>query len=250
MYVTSTPQKRSGLAIFQFAQLRFALTFTVFLLTSCVSGSPPYLSDNWTKQSSEIQGSTRDSATPRLQVFITYSGLISSHTALRLVDFNGQVIFWDPAGGYGRFDDDWRAQYGDLLQTTERSQDLIVTNPPDVSMFTTWRWTIHDTKVEIFEWDLSRSQATYLRNALLNGTNKDYKIQGFSTLTYPLFCTMATSDFLRQFGSPIIRLPKQYFFPHNLAKALYSQSPSNIRVLTRDGQKTVYTPHGPKSARQ
>ncbi|WP_454060965.1 hypothetical protein [Candidatus Nitrospira salsa] len=224
--------------------------FQIAMLSGCVVGPAPYLPHDWISHSHELIDGPNQSTRARLQVFITYSGLETSHSALRLVTSKGQVIFWDPGGDYGRFDDDWDAEHGSFPEGTRRGNDLILANPPTVDSFAHWRWTLHDTSLEVFEWDLADLQARQLRQVLLYGTDDTHPAGSFSTWTYPMFCTMATSDFLKRFASPMIQLPQQYFFPDTLAKALYTQSPSRVHVYTQDGTKAVYSSPGPTSVRQ
>ena len=229
--------------------IRLVLIFQFAALCGCVVGPAPYLPQDWIPHPGEF-ASVSQTPHSKLQVIVTYSGFESSHSALRLVTSEGGVTFWDPGGDYGRFDDDWNAQYGPMAEDIRRDNDLILSNPPDIGTFVRWRWTLEDTSVEVFEWDLSELRAQELRHILLKGTDDTHPSGSFSTWTFPLFCTMATSDFLQRFVSPLIQLPERYFFPDNLARVLYTQSPSRVRVFTWDGQKTVYTPPGTRSVRQ
>jgi hypothetical protein len=36
-----------------------------------------------------------------------------------------------------------------------------------------------------------------------------------------MFCTVSLSDFLHRFAGTILTVPKSFFFPHNLAYAVY-----------------------------
>jgi len=224
------------------------ICFQMMMVSGCVVGPAPYLPHDWTSPPYET-GDQQDQPPPaRLQVFITYSGLETSHSALRLMTNDGRVVFWDPGGDYGRFDSNWNAKHGSFPKGTRRDNDLVLSNPPTIKTFAQWRWTLHDTSLEVFEWDLDDTQARQLQQVLLYGTDDAHPAGRFSTWTYPMFCTMATSDFLKRFASPMIQLPQQYFFPDTLAKALYTQSPSRVHVYTRTGAKTVYSPPRPTSA--
>ena len=238
-YVSLTPGKMT--AIFLFLSSEF--------LAGCVVGPAPHLPQGWISHSVGTPIFIENTKS-KLQVFITYAGFEPSHSALRLIASNGDAIFWDPGGDYGRFDDEWDAQYGPLPEGIQRKNDLILTHPPNVETFTRWRWTLHDTSVEVFEWELSELRVQELRDILVKGTDATHPAGSFSSWTFPLFCTMATSDFLRRFASPMIQLPERYFFPDTLAQALYTQSPSRVRVSTVDGQQMVYFPSDPTSVRQ
>ncbi len=219
--------------------------FIICLLSSCAFRAAPHLPATWIKQLPIVQTTTQPIHQARLQVFVT-----DTHTALRLESADKPVIFWDPGGEYGLSDYDWGAQYEPLPEGIKRDNDLIVSNPPDLTTFVNWRWIVEDGTVEVFEWDLPGSQAQRLRHVLLHGADDTHPAGSFSTWTFPLFCSIATSDFLRRFVSPTIQLSEAYLFPENLAKALYAQSPSRVRVFTIDGQKVVYVPPGPTSVRQ
>ena len=214
-------------------------------LSGCAVSPAPYLPSTWISQTPTIRTSAKQVKQAKLQVFIT-----NSHTALRLVSSNSADIFWDPGGEYGLFDDDWGTRYLPLPEKIERANDLIVSTPPNMETFVNWRWIVEDLSVEVFEWDLSDLKARSLRQVLLHGTDDTHPAGSFSTWTFPLFCTIATSDFLQRFASPMIQISKTFLFPSFLAKALYSQTPSRVYVFTWDGQSTVYTPPGPTSARQ
>lgn len=215
-------------------------------------GSPPYLGEQWVPQFMEVDtvASKNVIENNRLQVLIMYSGWASSHTALRLITDDGSVVFWDPAGDYGRFDEDWSAQFPSSFQDVRRDQDLIVEGTPDLDTFVRWRWTLDDTRVEVFEWDVDREYARTLRGILLAQDETGSDGDSFSTLTFPMFCTVATSQFLRRFGPPMITVPDWYFFPHRLAEILYGQDPSRLRVFFWNGPETVYVPTGPHSVRR
>ncbi len=236
------------MTIYRLRNLILALHAT--LLFGCVVGPSPYLPKSWVQPIGHLHTVGTTSKHAQLQVFIAYSGMGSSHSALRLVTDRGSVVFWDPAGGYGRFDDDWNAQYGPFSENLTRHNDLILNNPPDVHTYIQWRWTLEDTSVEMFEWDLSESQSEKFENVLLHGTPEDHPAGSFSTWTVPMFCTMATSEFLQRFASPMIQLSERYFFPHNLAEALYTQSPARVHVFTLDGKASVHIPPGPTSVRK
>ena len=215
------------------------------VLSGCAIDPAPYLPKTWISQSYALKATAWEKKKSTLQVYVT-----DTHVALRLVTSADPDIFWDPGGDYGLFDDDWGTQYAPLPEGIKRAKDLIVSKPPDMDTFVRWRWIVEDGSVEVFEWDLSDSHVQNLRNVLLNGTEDTHPAGSFSTSTFPLFCTMAISDFLQRFVAPMVQLPEQYFFPRFLAEALYAESPSRVYVFTWDGQKSVHVPPGLTSVRQ
>ena len=232
-----------------FTSTRSLLTFTIITWIVTFSGCSiapfPYLPNTWIDQSYAIKTTTWEPKKATLQVYIT-----DTHVALRLVSSSAPDTFWDPGGDYGLFDDDWGTRYAPLPEGIKRARDLIVEKPPDMETFVRWRWVVEDGSVEVFEWDLSASQASSLRDVLIHGTDDTHSAGEFSTSTFPMFCAIATSDFLQRFVSPTIQLPEQYFFPRFLAEALYAQAPSRVYAFTWDGYKAIYVPPGPTSARQ
>jgi hypothetical protein len=55
------------------------------------------------------------------------------------------------------------------------------------------------------------------------------------------FCCVALSDFLHRFAGKIMTVPKSLFFPHDLARVLYTQSPKRVLAFRR-GKQTQYLP--------
>jgi hypothetical protein len=55
------------------------------------------------------------------------------------------------------------------------------------------------------------------------------------------FCCVALSDFLHRFATKIMTVRKSYFFPHDLARVLYTQSPKRVLAFRR-GKQLIYVP--------
>ena len=166
-----------------------------------------------------------------LQIIIAYGPLWCNHTALRLVCPKKPVIFWDPGGGYA-MDFDSKA----------RIRDLILVDPPDLETYLMFRWKNYDNAVEIFEWYISKDYADGLHDILIKGTDKDHPAGRFDTYTPVPFCSSAVSDFLNRFAKDLMIVPEKYFFPHNLSRTLYTQSPDRVITFKRNGVRSVYTP--------
>jgi hypothetical protein len=96
-------------------------------------------------------------------------------------------------------------------------------------------------EVEVFEWDLTLDQAHELYDVLLNGTDKNHPAGKFSTTTMGGFCCVALSDFLHRFAKKTMNVPKSFFFPHDLARVLYTQSPRRVLAF-RHGKQVVFVP--------
>ncbi len=179
-----------------------------------------------------------------------YSGITSSHSALRILKTDGHQVFWDPAGDFARFE--YPSQYDHLPSQAKprRVRDIIVENPPDLPTFLRWRWEVADTSVEVFEWNVTDHQAERLSQILLTGKTDPWQGAPFSSSTWPAFCTVTTSEFLARFGSPEVQISDWYFFPHSLAEALYQQSPDRVIVFTPNTQASLYRPPATFSVQQ
>jgi hypothetical protein len=211
------------------------------LLGACAGTPAPHLPASWPPAAAP--DALEDApGRSRLQVLVTYGELMSSHTAVRLIAADGTVVFWDPAGDYGRPDLDLDPRYGPFAVNVRRRGDLLL-DPPDLATYLRFRWGLADTGVEVFEWDLQPAQADDLRNVLLGDPGRERR--RFSTLTFPPFCTMAASEFLRRFGPPPLRLQGFYFLPSSLGRALYGQSPSRVLVFRPSRAPVAVTPGAP-----
>jgi hypothetical protein len=207
--------------------------------TGCVLSPAPYRPADWTSRPLESGPHTDPAGGPHLQVIITYGGLTSSHSAVRVVGPGDQVVFWDPAGDYGRWGIPLNPVYGPYPLGVDRSSDVIRRDPPDLQTYVRFRWGLDDTGVEVFEWDLPPEEADRLRVILLRGTDPSTGAR-FTTNTAPPFCATAVAAFLRRFVSPTSTLSGWYFFPHSLARALYAQRPSRVLVFLKDGSSVLW----------
>jgi hypothetical protein len=224
-----------------------AALFAVCILASCIHAPAPHLPSTWIGTYTDLESITNRPAKARLQVIIASGVVMDNHTALRLVTPGQPVVFWDPGGGYGT------APGEDV-----RRKDLIVVNPPDLETYLPFRWENYDAAVEIFEWDLEPAYAYKLYQTLTQGTEKNHPAGRFTTRSMGLMCSIAVSDFLNRFAADIMDVPTTYFWPHKLARVLYSQSPDRVLVFRRRKQPMVYiqppkmldVTHSPTSVQQ
>jgi len=216
-------------------RLKIHFILTLLLLTSllvgCVHAPAPYRPRNWENGPIDMKSVVDPPDEPLLQVIIVYGPAWDHHSALRLVCPDRPVLFWDPGGGYG-FD----------LPEVVRSKDLIRVNSPSLETYLQHIWHF-SIEVEVFEWDLKQEHAHELYDVLLNGTDKNHPAGRFTTPTIGLFCTVAVSDFLHRFAGKTMTVPRTFFFPHNLARVLYTQSPKHVLAFRR-GRQTAYFPSG------
>ncbi len=207
-----------------------ALLLLTFLLIGCVHGPAAYRPTNWDYNRVDLKAVADLPNRPLLQVIIIYGPWWGHHSALRLVCSDRPVLFWDPGGSYGAFHKE------DI-----RSKDLIVKDPPDLEAYLQFTWNYNNVEMEVFEWDLETEVAHELYDVLFNGTDKNHPAGRFKTATMGGFCCVALSDFLHRFATKIMNVPKSYFFPHNLARVLYTQSPKRVLAFRR-GKQVIYVP--------
>ena len=200
------------------------------LIISCAHAPAPYRPVNWMSSTIDMQSIQDIPNLPLLQVIIVYGPAWCHHSALRLVCPDRPVLFWDPGGSYGVFH-----------QEDIRSKDLILKNPPDLETYLQFTWIYSSVEVEVFEWDLTLEHAHEMYEVLLHGTDKNHPAGRFTTPTMGGFCCVALSDFLHRFAGKTMTVPKSFFYPHDLARVLYTQSPKRVLAFRR-GKQTLYVP--------
>src|SRR4030042_6105256 len=213
-------------------RIHFILTLLLFicLLMGCVHTPAPYRPSNWANSPIDLKSIADPLDQPLLQVIIVYGPAWCHHSALRLVCPDRPVLFWDPGGSYGIFH-----------QEDIRSRDLIIISPPDLETYLQFTWIYSSVEVEVFEWDLTTEHAREMYDILLKGTDKNHPAGRFTTPTMGGFCSVALSDFLHRFAAKTMTVPKSFFFPHDLARVLYTQSPKRVFAFRR-GKQIVFTP--------
>jgi hypothetical protein len=200
------------------------------LIVGCVHAPAPYRPSSWPNTLVDMKSVADNPNHPLLQVILVYGPWWCHHSALRLVCPDRSVLFWDPGGSYSTPE-----------QTEVRSMDVIRVNPPDLEAYLRFAWDYSSVEVEVFEWDLTLDQAHELYDVLLNGTDKHHPAGKFSTTTMGGFCCIALSDFLHRFAGKTMNVPKSFFFPHDLARVLYTQSPRRVLAFRR-GKQVRFVP--------
>ncbi|KPJ76080.1 MAG: hypothetical protein AMJ54_12915 [Deltaproteobacteria bacterium SG8_13] len=191
----------------------------------------PHLPESWTATAADFDAIADRTDEARLQVIIAYGQLVDNHAALRLVSPGHPVLFWDPGGGYNK-------------QSAPRTRwnDIIIEDPPDLKTYLAFRRTHFDTAVEIFEWRITPGQANRLADVLRYGTDGSHPAGPFRSETVGLFCSEAISDFLGRFAGDIMTISETYFWPNELAKALYTQAPYRVIVFRSTDTPVIYQP--------
>jgi len=210
----------------------FILPLLIFvcLILGCVHAPAPYRPSSWVKTPIDMKSVADNPNHPLLQVILVYGPWWCHHSALRLVCPDRSVLFWDPGGSYGTPE-----------EMEIRSKDVIRINPPDLEAYLRFTWNYSSVEVEVFEWDLTLDRAHELYDVLLNGADKNHPAGKFSTATMGGFCCVALSDFLHRFAKKTMNVPKSLFFPHDLARVLYTQSPRRVLAFRR-GKQVVFVP--------
>jgi len=206
------------------------LLLSICFVAGCVHGPAPYRPTSWDHTRVDLKSVADNPNHPLLQVIIVYGSWWCHHSALRLVCPDRPVLFWDPGGSYGIFH-----------QEDIRSKDLIRKDPPDLEAYLQFTWNFSSVEVEVFEWGLELEYAHELYDVLYYGTNKNHPAGKFTTTTMGGLCCVALSDFLHRFATKIMTVPKSYFFPHDLARVLYTQSPKRVLAFRR-GKQLIYVP--------
>ncbi|HVP80594.1 MAG TPA: hypothetical protein VMV04_22130 [Thermodesulfobacteriota bacterium] len=207
-----------------------ALLLFICFIVGCAHGPAPYRPSSWDNTRIDLKSVVDKPDQSLLQVIIVYGAWWCHHSALRLVSPDRPVLFWDPGGSYGTFHKE------DI-----RSKDLIRKDPPDLEAYLQFAWNYSSVEVEVFEWDLGLEHAHELYDVLINGTNKNHPAGKFTTTTMGGFCCVALSDFLHRFATNVMTVPRSYFFPHDLARVLYTQSPKRVLAFRR-GKQLMYIP--------
>lgn len=191
----------------------------------------PHLPETWNGTAVDFQAIADRPGQARLQIIIAYGQLVDNHAALRLVCPGRPVLFWDPGGGYNK-------------QTAPHTRwnDIIVKDPPDLATYLAFRRTHYDTVVEIFEWRITRQQSERLADVLRFGTDSSHPAGAFRSSTTGLFCSSAISDFLKRFAGDIMTISETYFWPSDLARALYTQAPARVILFRSADAPVIYRP--------
>ncbi|MGB3211709.1 MAG: hypothetical protein WBB19_13480 [Desulforhopalus sp.] len=199
------------------------LSILTLMTSGCFHSPAPYVPAD---AAVSVQGETItecQNTMSCLQILIMYGSHICAHAALRLEYPTGKSLFWDPAGGYGKA--------GSVF--AERDRDVIHRNAPTLNEYIFFRTEIETAAAEIFEWRIEAQQADKLYNILSRGTDDAAPEGKFSPQGAGLFCSSHVSEFLQRFAGDLLTVEK-VFYPHALAKQLYTQSPDRVIIINFD----------------
>ena len=183
----------------------------------------------------------------KLHVMVMYHTTSCKHTALRLYCRTKGPLFWDPAGAFatqicylGPAARHHREFATKRYMDSKRTDDVMSKKVPTLNQYIDWRETINTHAVEIFEFNLTDSEAEELYAVLRYGTKRSHPKEQFTTKAIGLTCGLSVARFLHRFAEDVVEVDA-VFFPHNLAKQLYKKNPDRV-VIHRDGQLSYYIP--------
>ena len=191
---------------------------------------PPMLPGSWNANECDPKSLDDKPGQAKLHVMVMYHKNSCKHTALRLFCPSKGPLFWDPAGAFAT------KRYMDA----KRTDDVMSEKVPTLNQYMDWRKAINTHAVEIFEFNLTDSEAEELYTILHYGTKRSHPKGRFSTKAIGLTCGLSVARFLHRFAEDIVEVDT-VFFPHNLAKQLYKENPDRV-VVYRDDHLSYYIP--------
>ncbi len=197
------------------------LSILVFL---CGCHAPnPHLPIDWNSRPVDPLTFKEDGPQSVLHVFIIYASNMCSHTVLRVWDPELGVVFWDPAGGYGK---------PDYPVVATRIRDLVVNPTPSILDYLEFRQYLPTDSMEIFEFELESELAQSLIQTLHTGLKGGRG--AYDTKTDPFFCSSSISKFLAEQAPSRFPISKT-FYPHDFAKHLYQLHPDRVLLYDESG---------------
>ncbi|MFA7237098.1 MAG: hypothetical protein WC058_09555 [Phycisphaeraceae bacterium] len=206
------------------------LWLSMLSMEGCFYSTGPDIPSDWIGRRAALAMLDDPKDHGRLEIIACYSPPLFSHAALRLVCPDRPVIFWDPGGDYAKD----KGPGG-------RAHDLI-SDPPTLSRYLSYREMLDDTGGEIFQWDIPPDVALRLHNTLTSGNPLGTPGGAFTTSAVGLQCSLSISDFLRRFAPDILTIDDDYFYPFSLAQHLWTQHPHRVLVYRRDIPLMIYLP--------
>lgn len=198
------------------------------LASGCHESYGPDVRVDWPARPTAIANVPRPQGAGLLQVITGYTPPVYSHAALRLQTTDGQVIFWDPGGDYA------------LRTPKGRIEDRIV-HPPEVAEYIRWRLdVVGDRGGEVFEWDLTPEHAAQLALLLVNGATTEQPKEKFNSNEIGGRCALSISSFLRRYCPQQVKMTRNWFYPYDLAQAMYKENPDRIIVYHKKKPVVVY----------
>lgn len=204
------------------------------VLSACMHRPLPNLPKNWTGEvvSKAVFEDQTDVAS--MHVMIMYGSTVCNHTASRYYCPGKGAAFWDPGGGYGR----------EGYVKVHKSRNVVIENVPTVNDYLYWRTLIPTASTEVFSWQGKDKEAQICKLFdMLKSGSQGAPINNFKPATAGMFCSAATSEFLRDFAGELMQVDK-WGLPHNLSKQLHNnKSADTIHIVdTKTGTIKRYHP--------
>jgi hypothetical protein len=214
----------------------------------CFHGSyPPMLPSTWNGKECNAKSLEDNSGQSKLHVMVMYHKTSCKHTALRLYCRTKGPLFWDLAGAFAtqvrylgpaaRHNRDFATK---RYMDSERRDDVINEKVPSLNQYLDWRKTINTHAVEIFEFNITDSEAEELYAVLRYGTKRSHPKGRFSTNAMGGLCGLSVAKYLHRFAEDIVKVDVVWH-PHSLAKQLYKEDPDRV-IIYRDKQLSYYIP--------
>ncbi len=205
-----------------------ALVVLMLGAAGCTKAYGPDVAVDWPSRPTPVADIQRPAGHGVLQVITGYTPPLYSHAAMRLETADGHVVFWDPGGDYAK------------TRSTGRDADRIP-RPPDIAEYIRWRLdVVGDRGGEVFEWDIPADKAAHLADVLENGRSGEGPDHAFDPDVPPTQCSMTISKYLRWFAPEYANVRRNWFFPYELAQALYKHNADRIIVYRLDAPVRVY----------
>ena len=202
----------AGMAeVLNLSGIRSVAVIALLSLTACVHQPLPNLPENWTGEVVIPQELEDKPGIASLQVLIVYGSTVCNHTASRYYCPGKGALFWDPGGGYGTKG----------IVKVDREKDVIVDNIPSINDYLYWRTQVPTSATEIFVWEGNNEKICELYDRMAAASRRD-RIQGFNSDAAGMFCSSATSSFLRDFAQDLMQVEK-WGLPHNLSKQFHQR---------------------------
>ncbi len=211
--------------------LKFALIIALLINAGCMHKPLPNLPKDWTGKEVLMEELDDKPDVATLQLIIVYGDTVCNHTASRFYCPGKGALFWDPGGNY--------ASKGHVKAV--RKNDIFE-NMSSLNTYLHWRTLVPSAASEIFVWDVDQQEICDLYDRVAAARIGD-KILGFNSDAAGLFCAAATSEFLRDYATKLMKVDK-WGLPHNLSKQLH-QNGSADRIYIVDHRSNTIKQYFP-----
>lgn len=200
---------------------------TVIMCASCMHGPLPNLPKDWKGVAVQPTALEDKPDVASMQLFIMYGALSCSHTASRFYCPGKGALFWDPGGGYG----------SEGFVEVTKHYNVVVHDAPTTNDYLQWRARILTMATEVFIWEGNDCGICELYDRI-ETASRGVQADGFTTTVAGMFCSAATSEFLRDYAGRLLTVDK-WGLPHNLSKQIYQQGNPDRIYIVRHNKNTI-----------